>query len=109
VVLPDPVLRLIMRILLRRKENILPDAEWEAIMKTQHHLDDFKAQKQSDGKSRWENMQLKARAIREYSGSNEDMDTVASIMCRVSAADCQTAQIFCLHGQANLRACNADR
>ena len=66
-------------------------------MNTQHHLDNFKAQKLPDGKNTWENIQLISRATREYSGSNEDIATVESIMCRVSAADCQTAQIFCLH------------
>jgi hypothetical protein len=98
-----------MQILLRRKNNALPDVEWDTIMKTQHHLDDFRARKQppdpppGDTLPGWEHIKLVAKGAREFSGSKEDIETVEGIMCRVSAAGRQTAQICCLHAQADHR------
>ena len=73
-----------MQLLLRRQNNILPSTDWEAFMKLQNHLDYFKAQKNSQGTNTWENLQLIARAAKEYSGSNEDLGRVEAMIGRVS-------------------------
>ncbi|MCJ1249215.1 hypothetical protein MMC30_006438 [Trapelia coarctata] len=81
-VLPNTA-RLLMRILLRRQNMVLPSTDWEAFMKLQHHLDYFKAQKNPQATNTWENIQLIARAAKEYSGSNEDLGRVEAMIGRI--------------------------
>ncbi|MCJ1413659.1 hypothetical protein MMC19_007781 [Ptychographa xylographoides] len=81
-VLPNTV-RLLLRILLRRQNGVLPEYEWEAFMRLQHHLDDFKRQRDSDSQTTWENIQLMARAAKEYSGSKDELGRIEGMMGRV--------------------------
>lgn len=73
-----------MGMLLRRQNGVLPPSDWEAFMKLQHHLDDFKTQKNPQGPNNWENLQLIARATKEYSGAKEDLGSVEAMIGRVS-------------------------
>ena len=54
-------------------------------MRLQHHLDDFKAVDTPAGKEQWQNIQLMARAAKEYSGSREDLGLIESMFGRVSS------------------------
>lgn len=64
-------------------------------MKLQHHLDYFKAEKHPQGENTWENIQLIARAAKEYSASNEDMGRVEAMIGRVSGI--QSMQLLILN------------
>ena len=82
--LPNTV-RTILQLLLRRGKGVLADNDWDAFIRLQHHLDDFKAVDTSAGKEQWQNIHMMARAAKEYSGSREDLGLVESMMGRVSS------------------------
>lgn len=69
-------------------------------MKLQHHLDYFKAQKHPQGENTWENIQLIARAAKEYSASNEDMGRVEAMIGRVSRIHCNAISHLQLKSQS---------
>jgi len=73
---------------------ILPSSDWEAFTKLQHHLDYFKAQKHPQGENTWENIQLIARAAKEYSALKEDMGRVEAMIGRVSVIQSMQLLIF---------------
>ncbi|MCJ1388083.1 hypothetical protein MMC18_000927 [Xylographa bjoerkii] len=81
-VLPNTV-RLLLRLLLLRQNNVLPQSDWEGFLNLQHHLEDFKAQKEPQGHNTWENIQLMARAAKEYSGTKEDIGKLEGMVGRI--------------------------
>ncbi|MCJ1378416.1 hypothetical protein MMC17_001514 [Xylographa soralifera] len=81
-VLPNTV-RLLLRLLLLRQNNVLPQSDWEGFLSLQHHLEDFKSQKAPQSDNTWENIQLMARAATEYSGTKEDMGKIEGMVGRI--------------------------
>ena len=72
-----------MQILLRRGQGSLSPDDWNEFLRLVHHNDHTKALA-AEGDETWENIQLVARAAKEYSGSKEDLGLVESLVGRVS-------------------------
>ncbi|MCJ1474303.1 hypothetical protein MMC13_002961 [Lambiella insularis] len=81
-VLPNTV-RLLVRLSLRGLNGLLHPSIWSAFMRLQHHLDDFKSQKSSDSQGTWEDIQLMARAAKEYGGIGDEWGNVDAMVGRV--------------------------
>ncbi|MCJ1397373.1 hypothetical protein MMC11_000566 [Xylographa trunciseda] len=81
-VLPNTV-RLLVRLLLLRQNSALPQSDWWGFMELQHHLEDFKNQKDYQSPNTWENIQLMAKAAKEYSSTNEDTGKVEGMVGRI--------------------------
>ncbi|MCJ1306783.1 hypothetical protein MMC25_000426 [Agyrium rufum] len=81
-VLPNTV-RMALELLLRRKNLSIPDEDWGALMKLGHHLDDFRNAGAEGGAETWQNVELMAKAAKEYSGTKESLEFVQMVICRI--------------------------
>lgn len=80
-VLPNTA-RMALQILLRRQAGTIPVSDWDRFLDLRDHADDFKTQATADDET-WGNVQLMARAAKEYSGSPEDLGRVELLVARV--------------------------
>ena len=71
-----------LQLLLRRQAGTIPASDWDRFYELRHHADNFKAQAAA-GDETWGNVQLMARAAKEYSGSPEDLGRVELLVARV--------------------------
>ena len=68
---------------------MLPEADFSAFMKLEHHLDEFQRkdeEREKQTQNTWENIQLMSRAALEYSGSKEPRGMVESMTARASSS-----------------------
>ncbi|MCJ1324053.1 hypothetical protein MMC10_000715 [Thelotrema lepadinum] len=77
---------MILQLLLKRKNNALPQEEWDKFLKLQHHVD--KIQQGAEKGNEYlrdilQNLQLMARAGKEYSGSNESEGLIETLVGRL--------------------------
>ncbi|MCJ1480264.1 hypothetical protein MMC06_000419 [Schaereria dolodes] len=72
---------MVVQLLLLRKASTLPNSDWEAFMKLQHHLDDF--EKSVESQTTQESIQLMSKAAKEYSGTQEQLDLIESMTGRL--------------------------
>ena len=75
-----------MQLLLRRQAGQLGESEWQAFLALQSHEEDFRKQveKNEDGLTTWQTVELMSRAAAKYSGGREPLALVQSITARVS-------------------------
>ena len=75
---------MVMQLLLRRKAGSLSDSEWDDFMRTMDHVDDL--QKGNDkgelAQDRWHDIQLMSQGAHRYSGTQETLTVVQSMMAR---------------------------
>lgn len=84
-VLPNTA-RMILQILLRRKHSAIAEADWNAFLRLQHHMAETEAGAAKGSeylKNMIENLQLMARAGKEYSESQENLGLIETLVGRV--------------------------
>ncbi|KAL6720726.1 hypothetical protein ACLMJK_002651 [Lecanora helva] len=83
-VLPNTV-RMVIQLLLRRQAKALPDSEWEALLKLQSHIDDFRSShsKNPEGLTTWQTIELMSNAASKYSGSKEPIPFIQTLTARI--------------------------
>ena len=80
-----------MQILLRRKNNTIPQDDWNQLLKLKHHMDDLEREIREgsqDHQQDLQNVQLIAKAGREYAASREELGFIELLVARVSHAQC---------------------
>ena len=84
-VLPNTA-RMILQILLRRKHNTISEADWNSFLKLQHQMRETEAGAAKGNeylKNMMENLQLMARSGKEFSGSQENLGLIETLVGRV--------------------------
>ena len=61
----------------------MPEDQWTAFQLLEHHTDKFRQIKGQGGAESWENIQLMAKATKEYSQCGESLSYVETLICRV--------------------------
>ena len=61
----------------------MPEDQWAAFQALEHHTEKFRQHKGQGGAEAWENIQLMAKAAKEYSQTTESLDYVEMLICRV--------------------------
>ncbi|CAO1606283.1 SET and MYND domain-containing protein 3 [Xanthoria calcicola] len=81
---PPSLVRMVMQLLLRKKADALSDSEWNDFLRTVDHVDHLKKDSTKGGLShdRWHDVQLMSQAAHRYSGTNESLILVQSMMAR---------------------------
>ena len=84
-ILPEPV-RAILQILLRKSAKLLPDDEWQDFRALESHDHDFRRQqeKNEDGLTMWQKIELMSQAAISYSGTREPLLFVQEITSKVT-------------------------
>ena len=71
----------------------MSENQWAAFQSLEHHTDDFRKIKGQGGAESWENIQLMAKAAKEYSQSTEALSYVETLICRVSGS-CKPSSLW---------------
>ncbi|KAL9023382.1 MAG: hypothetical protein Q9180_008258, partial [Flavoplaca navasiana] len=76
--------RMVMQLLLRKKAGSLSDSEWDEFMRTMDHVDDLQKDnaKGQLAQDRWHDVQLMSQGAHRYSGTQETLTIVQSMMAR---------------------------
>ena len=79
---------MVMQLLLRKKADALSDSEWNDFLRTVDHVDRLKKDSTKGGLShdRWHDVQLMSQAAHRYSGTNESLILVQSMVARVCSS-----------------------
>lgn len=80
-VLPITV-RIIVQILLRRRSGLWSDKDWTELLKLRHNIESFRQMSGITGTL--EQIQLMARAAKEYTRSLEDLGFIETLFARVN-------------------------
>ena len=78
---------MILQILLRRKNGAIPEDDWNRFLKLQHHMDDLERGTREGNQfqqTNLQNIQLIAKASKEYAASAEDLGFIEFLVGRVS-------------------------
>ncbi len=77
-----------MQLLLRKKADALSPSEWNDFLRTVDQVDNLKKNSTKAGLAhdRWHDVQLMSQAAHRYSGTNESLIFVQSMMARVCSS-----------------------
>ena len=84
-ILPNTA-RMMVQLLQRHKNNVIPKEDWDSFLKLHHHMDDLKngaRDKNPHHRQNLEDVQLMARTAAKYSGSSQDISNAELIARRV--------------------------